>query len=61
MRVIDRAVQYNEHGVPVELITLEIPLVHDVCETPSELLNFLEKVRREKILDKLFLTDAELI
>lgn len=61
MRVIDRAVQYNEHGVPVELITLEIPLAHDIYETPDELLNFLERVRKEKFMDKLIKNDAELI
>ena len=58
MRVIDRAVQYNEHGIPVELITLEIPLVHDSYETPDELRHFLEKVREKKIMDELNKTEA---
>lgn len=60
MRIIDCAVQYNEHGAPVELITLEIPLGYDLYDVPDELRHFLHALRLKKTADDQPKSDAEL-
>jgi hypothetical protein len=51
MRLIDYEVQKDEHGAPVVIMAIEIPLWIDSLAVPNEMRYILENLLKPKILE----------